>query len=134
LVNGANMRFVKISHTLTALHYRMSPLMMRWMSESSKPVVCLGDFTQIFGIKVVQVYRQSWRHTKLWCSQCYCMLVRHGLCTGAMFRNSTTSTQPVFEMCWKLNGKTKYRTLLFLAKCLASLPKAANLLTNRPLQ
>jgi hypothetical protein len=29
LVNGANMRFVKISHTLTALHYRMSPLMMR---------------------------------------------------------------------------------------------------------
>ena len=57
----------------------------------------LADYVVVFGIEVESSLTQSWKSTKLWCCQHYCMHAKRGQFTNGMPKDWTTSIQAALE-------------------------------------
>ena len=62
-----------------------------------KPVQHLADYVVVFGIEVESGLTQSWKTTKLWCCQHYCLHAKRGQFTNGMLKDWTTSIQAALE-------------------------------------
>ena len=72
-------------------------LMMKLMPGLPKLVQHLADYVVVFGIEVESGLTQSWKSTKLWCCQHYCMHAKCGQFTNGTPKVWTTSIQAALE-------------------------------------
>ena len=70
---------------------------MKSMLELPKLVQYLADFVVVFRIEVESGLTQSWKSTKLWCCQHYCMHAKRGQFTNGTPKDWTTSIQAALE-------------------------------------
>ena len=85
------------SPTLEAHCQESCTLMMKSMPGLPKLVQHLANYVVVFGIEVESGLTQSWKSTKLWCCQHYCMHAKHGQFTNGLPKDWTTSIQAALE-------------------------------------
>ena len=63
----------------------------------AKASAAFGDYVVVFGVEVESGLTQSWKSTKLWRWQHYCMHAKRGLFTNGMLKDWATSIQAALE-------------------------------------
>ena len=86
-------KFTYLGSTLS----RVVHIDMKSMPGLPKIVQHLADYVVVFGIEVESGLTQSWKCTKLWCCEHYCMHAKPGQFTNGMPKDWTTSIQAALK-------------------------------------